>query len=50
MDNKPVKKCPWCGKEKNELYTLWENDKIVMLFCKTCFKENKALAKRLREI
>jgi Zn ribbon nucleic-acid-binding protein len=42
--------CPWCGKEKNELLMLWENDKIIMKFCKECLRENKTLDKRLKEI
>jgi hypothetical protein len=49
---KALKKCGWCGKEieDDNYFTISHGNKLVGMFCRKCYSEDKKLNKRIREM
>jgi len=47
-----MKKCSWCGEEfeDDKYFTLWIGTKLVGMFCKKCYLEDKKLGEHIRKI
>jgi NMD protein affecting ribosome stability and mRNA decay len=54
MSEKKIKKCGRCGKEiKDDKYlTVWNatENKLIAIFCKKCYIEDKKLTEHIRKI
>jgi hypothetical protein len=52
MGETAMKKCGWCREEitDDKYFTLWIGTKLLGIFCKKCYFEDKKLGEHIRKI